>query len=116
MLRAIWLLSLSLHAQDQRKLVLHLIHHPIGEENYEMARDGEALAMHISYETADRGNKRSLTADLPDGSVAVEHASATVREGESERKIPLGRQYFVGKPVRMALRDFTIWPQEPLHK
>ena len=52
------------HAVDQGTFTLHLIHHAIGEERYSIARAGDSLVMHATYETADHGNKRSLTADF----------------------------------------------------
>jgi len=134
MIRALLLLTFALHAQDRGTFVLHMIHHAIGEERYEIAREGDALAMHTSYETADRGNKRTLNAELrmkpdftperfdvkgrPEGSVTIEGAVATVREGESERKISLGRQYFVGLgqapfSVQMAMMRYWLGQGRP---
>jgi len=98
---------------DSGSLTLHLMLHAIGEERYEVTRNGDdALVMNVSFETSDRGNKTSLTARLimkrdftpqsfeingsAQGSVVIRASTAAVREINDQREMPVPQRFFVG--------------------
>src|SRR5205807_1469446 len=109
--------SLLAFAQDKASvtekgtLTLHLILHAIGEERYEISRDGDSLVMTAASESSDRGNKRTVGATLrmkrdlsPERFELTGRASssviiggngiATVRDGDAEHTLTPPAQFF----------------------
>ena len=68
----IWCISVAclcglVYAQDtveKGTLTVHSLLHAIGEERYLVKRSADGLVMDVSFETSDRGNKRSGSASL----------------------------------------------------
>jgi imidazolonepropionase-like amidohydrolase len=98
---------------ESGSLTVHLLLHAIGTEHYEVRRmdSGDRLLMDATLEYSDRGTKRTQTAALrmrldftPESldvkgriasSFKLEDAkTATVREGDADRKVSLPAQYF----------------------
>ncbi len=121
--------SMGLLAQEKGDLTVHLILHAIGSEHYELTRgaDGSVeMTSTISY--SDRGNKTQATAALamksdytPERfevkgkttqSFTAEGSHATVRDGDSERKLTLPASYFVGtgaRPFAVQMMMMRYW-------
>ena len=57
-------LSFAQDTVEKGTLTVHSLLHAIGEERYEIKRSGGDLSMSVTFETSDRGNKRSGTATL----------------------------------------------------
>src|SRR5947208_2857051 len=92
-------LALSLAAQSG-SLSIHMILHPIGQENYEFTRTDDSVTLNTKFEYTDRGNQRSTTALLrmkPDytplslevkprlSTVVIRDSTATVTEDAAIR-------------------------------
>jgi cytosine/adenosine deaminase-related metal-dependent hydrolase len=94
---------------------LHKLLQPIGEESYEIARDGDRLKIRVKFEFVDRGSKVALTAAIDstpeyvpvkfeikgntsrmsriDAGVEITDGQATVREGKSSRVVAVPEHY-----------------------
>ena len=55
---------MSLHGAQTGDLTIHSILHAIGEEHYAITSVGDDLVLKTTFETSDRGNKRSTSAEL----------------------------------------------------
>src|SRR5258706_8672760 len=49
---------------EKSRFILHKFARPIGEETYEVTRDGDSLITHPSFQFVDRGRKVALDATL----------------------------------------------------
>jgi imidazolonepropionase-like amidohydrolase len=98
---------------EKGTLTVHLLLHAVGTETYDVHRvdPGGRLQMDATLEYSDRGTKRTQTASLrmrrdytPESldvkgrtasAFKLENATtASVREGDADRKFPLPRQFF----------------------
>src|SRR5580700_1733139 len=49
---------------EQGKFILHKFEQPIGEETYEVTKDGESLGVKMDFKFTDRGTSVPLTASF----------------------------------------------------
>src|SRR5579862_3287963 len=70
-------------AVEQGKFTLHKFEQPIGEETYEIRRDGDSISAKIDFKFTDRGSPVPLTTtfragqDRPGGNDRRQHSSST---------------------------------------
>jgi hypothetical protein len=73
-------------AIERGKFRLHKFEQPIGEETYEIRRDGNSLATKIDFQFTDRGTAASLSATSR-GAVDSTPESFEIK-GKTSRKVP----------------------------
>lgn len=108
-------LALALPAQIG-SLTIHMILHVIGRESYELTRDGDALALHTTFEYSDRGNMRTTTAVLRTASdytplsleVKPRPSSAVIAAGNATVTEDGATRSFTAPP-----RYFTVFGSSP---
>src|SRR5215471_11145174 len=116
------------------KFRLHKFEQPIGEESYQVSRDGDSLLIQTNFEFTDRGSKVPLTATLRarqdltpisydikgktardveiDTSVAIDGPNAAVREGKQSRKAAVPDRFFAISgyaPVTIQMMLLRYW-------
>jgi imidazolonepropionase-like amidohydrolase len=101
---------------ESGKFRLHKFEQPIGEESYEITREGDDLLTHSSFAFTDRGRKVPLEAKLRtrqnltpesfeikgsvsrfatiDSSVEIKENTAIIREGKVSRQAALPERFF----------------------
>ncbi|HLJ89419.1 MAG TPA: amidohydrolase family protein [Candidatus Angelobacter sp.] len=120
---------------EKGSLTLHLLLHPIGEENYEVVRDDAGgMVMNTSFEYSDRGRKRTVTSVLrmqqdftpanlsvksknsptstTENSAEIRSGTATIREAETKQEIALPQRFFVGfgsSPFSLQMMMLRYW-------
>jgi imidazolonepropionase-like amidohydrolase len=121
-------------AVEKGSFVLHLLLHPIGQENYEVARAADGgLVVNTRLEYSDRGRKRTVAGVLrlkddfspvglgikstsgnstTDDTVDVHDGIASVHEGASTREVKLPENFFVGfgyTPAAVQMMMVRYW-------
>jgi imidazolonepropionase-like amidohydrolase len=116
------------------KFRLHKFEQPIGEESYQITRDGDSLVVKSDFAFTDRGSKVPLTATLRtrqdltpisyeikgktsrisdiDTSVSVDGGTATVREGKESRQAAVPDRCFAISgyaPVTIQMMMLRYW-------
>jgi imidazolonepropionase-like amidohydrolase len=103
--------ALAAQALESGKFRLHKFEQPIGEETYQITRDGDSLVTRSTFEFTDRGRKVPLTATLRttqnltpqsfeikgsvsrfstiDTLVEIKGAMATIRQGKETRQVSI---------------------------
>jgi imidazolonepropionase-like amidohydrolase len=119
---------------EQGKFILHKFAQPIGEESYQIRKEGRSSELKSSFEFTDRGGAVPLTATLKfesnltpeqfqvkgknsrfnpiDDLVSVVGGTVHVRQGQSERVEPRPRQFFAISgyaPVAMQMMLLRYW-------
>jgi len=101
---------------ERGKFILHKFVRPIGEEIYDITRDGDSLVTHSSFQFTDRGTRVPLNTTLRtsgeftpqhfeikgqtsrisriDAAVDIADGKATVRENKDSRTAPVPARYF----------------------
>ena len=101
---------------ESGKFRLHKFEQPIGEETYNITRDGDSLVVKSTFEFTDRGSKVPLTAELRtaqdltpesfvikgkvsrfstiDSSIEIKARSATIRQDKETRQIVVPDRFF----------------------
>ena len=135
---ALLVISVNLLAADERgTLLLHFIRLPVGQETYELTKnDTGSLVLHSAFEYTERGSKVALAATLRmkqdltpvafeskgksyrpffvDAAVSVnpDGHTATVREGQVSRQVPLPERYFTisgYNPLSVQMMMLRYW-------
>jgi imidazolonepropionase-like amidohydrolase len=116
------------------KFRLHKFEQPIGEETYQVSRDGDSLVVKTDFAFTDRGSRVPLTATLRtrqdltpvsyeikgktsrisdiDTSVSVDGRSATIREGKQSRQAAVPDRFFAISgyaPVTIQMMMLRYW-------
>ncbi len=101
---------------EKGKFILHKFTRPLGEETYEITRDGDSLVTQSSFQFTDRGTKVPLTATLRtntdytpqhfeikgqtsrasriDTAVDIADGQATIRQNKNSRTATVPTRYF----------------------
>lgn len=101
---------------ERGKFRIYKLQYPVGEESYEITRDGDRLLMQAKFEITYLGDKVPLTARLRtradltpehfeikgrtstrseiDTTIEIRPDAATIREGERKRTVKLGERAF----------------------
>src|SRR5581483_4021767 len=102
---------------EEGKFRLHKFEQPIGEETYEIDRDGDSQVLHDTFEFTDRGSKVPLTATIQlqadltpqkfevkgrnsrlskiDASAEINNRTATVRINNETKQVTVPDKFFV---------------------
>jgi imidazolonepropionase-like amidohydrolase len=108
--------STSNEVVEKGKFRLHKLQQPLGEESYEIRREGDSLVVHSTLEFTDRMTKVSLAATLRarqdltperfeikgktsrsseiDASVEIQGRSANVRRGKESKQVAVSPRFF----------------------
>ncbi len=125
---AVLLFPALLPAQETGSFTIHMMLHAIGEEHYEISQPREWVVIHSSLTYEDRGNKRTVSADLamkadltplrflvvgrPNGETTIDGDQAKVREGEITRAMEAPPAFFVGlghMPFSVQMMMMRYW-------
>jgi len=100
-------------AAEQGKFILHKFEQAIGEESYEIKRDGDALAVKMEFKFTDRGTAVPLTATFrgaPDLTpLAFEIKGQNSRQSSIDQAVEVLRE-------KVRLRDREKWTEAPRPK
>jgi hypothetical protein len=113
---ALLIAGASAQPVEKGKFILHKFTRPLGEESYEITRDGDSLVTRSSFQFTDRGGKVPLNATLRssadltpqhfdikgqtsrisriDSAVDIADGQATIREKKDSRTTPVPAHYF----------------------
>jgi imidazolonepropionase-like amidohydrolase len=119
---------------ESGKFRLHKFAQPIGEESYEVTRDGDALVMKTSFLFTDRGSPVPLTTTLRtrqdltpeayaikgrtsrlsdiDTAIDIKGRTASIREGKDTREAAVSEQFFAISgyaPVSVQMMMVRYW-------
>jgi imidazolonepropionase-like amidohydrolase len=98
---------------EQGKFILHKFEQPIGEETYQITRDGDALAVKMDFKFTDRGSPVPLTATFR----AAQDLTPLAFEikGKNSRLTTIDEAVEV-QPEEVRLRDRDKWTESPRPK
>ncbi len=120
--------------KEAGKFQLHKFEQAIGEENYTITPDGNALTLKIDFKFTDRGTPVPLTATLTtsdsyvpqsfvisgntsrmsktDTEVTISGDTATIRQGKDTRTVPTPQTFFTISgyaPVAVQMEMMRYW-------
>jgi imidazolonepropionase-like amidohydrolase len=115
-LAALLIAGAAAQPAEKGKFILHKFARPLGEETFEITRDGDSLVTHSNFQFTDRGGKVPLTATLRtgadltpqhfeikgqtsrisriDAAVDIAGGQAAIRENKDSRTAPVPARYF----------------------
>ena len=91
---------------EQGKFVLHKFEQPIGQETYEITRDGDSLGVKMDFKFTDRGSPVPMTATFR--SAADLTPQAFEIKGKNSRQSSIDEAVEI-KPDKVRLRDRDKW-------
>jgi len=98
---------------EQGKFILHKFEQPIGEETYQITRDGDALAVKMDFKFTDRGSPVPLTATFRAAPDLTPLAFEI--KGKNSRLTTIDEAVEV-QPEKVRLRDRDKWTEAPRPK
>jgi imidazolonepropionase-like amidohydrolase len=93
---------------EQGKFILHKFENPIGEETYQISRDGDSLAVKMDFKFTDRGTPVPLSATFRAAKDWTPEAFEI--KGRNSRSTAIDRAVEV-KTTQVRLRDRDKWTQ-----
>lgn len=95
---------------EQDKFQLHKMEQPIGEETYQIAKDGDSLAVSVNFKFTDRGTDVPLAASFRSASdLTPEHFEI---KGKSSRQSEIDEEVRI-EPNKVRLRTRDKWTLAP---
>ncbi len=91
---------------EQGKFVLHKFEQPIGEETYEITRDGDSLGVKIDFKFTDRGTPVPMTATFRSADDLTPRAFEI--KGKNARQSSIDEAVEI-QPDKVRLRDRDKW-------
>jgi imidazolonepropionase-like amidohydrolase len=98
---------------EQGKFTLHKFEQPIGEETYQITRDGGALSVKIEFKFTDRGSEVPLTTSFRSANDLT--PSAFEIKGKNSRLSTIDQAVEV-QPEKVRLRNRDKWTDAPRPK
>nr|MBA3913990.1 amidohydrolase family protein [Terriglobales bacterium] len=93
---------------EHGRFTLHKMEQPIGEETYEIARDGDSLTTKVNFKFTDRGSEVPLTATLRSAPDLTPQAFEI--KGKTARSVGIDAAVEV-QPDKLRLRDRDQWTE-----
>jgi Amidohydrolase family len=94
---------------EQGKFILHKFEQPIGEENYEIVKDGDSLGVKMNFEFTDRGTAVPLTASFRSGPDLTPQSFEI--KGKNSRTTTIDDAVEV-QPDKVRVRDRDKWTEK----
>ena len=96
---------------EQGKFRLHKMEQPIGEETYQVAKDGDSLAVAMNFKFTDRGTAVPLTASFRSATdLTPEHFTI---KGKTSRQSEIDEEVEI-QPDKLRLRSRDKWNERAL--
>src|ERR1700733_2034969 len=93
---------------EQGKFILHKFENPIGEETYQIVRDGKSLAVKMDFKFTDRGTPVPLSATFRSSEDLTPEAFEI--KGQNSRSTSIDEAVEV-QPNQVRLRDREKWTE-----